>query len=185
MEQISKAIVAFQADLKPVKETAENPYFKSKYMSLPKIMTSIQPLLSKHKLAVVQMVTNINGQSALATSIIHESGEALSLDPMPLLMPKNEPQAQGSAITYARRYALCAALGIVADKDDDGNSANDTMQTEAQTKLELAQAKGKLVKLFADNKITEPGEYVNTVLGKNTIDTLEEAEQVKKSLGTK
>jgi hypothetical protein len=43
---------------------------------------------------------------------------------MPLLLAKSDPQGQGSAITYARRYALMAVLGLVADEDDDGNKAS-------------------------------------------------------------
>jgi hypothetical protein len=59
----------------------------------------------------------------LRYSLVHaESGEAVS-DTMPLLLGKDDMQGFGSAVTYARRYALCAVLGLVADEDDDGNAA--------------------------------------------------------------
>lgn len=124
MENIAKAFVALQADLVPVEKNGRNPFFNSDYVELPDVMLMVQPLLAKHKLGVIQPTTNINGVSAIKTIIVHESGEMLEFEPMPLLLTKQDPQAQGSAITYARRYSLCSALGIVADKDDDGNKAS-------------------------------------------------------------
>lgn len=132
-KNILAALVAFQADLKPVEKNAVNPFFKNEYMTLSNIMTSIQPLLTRHKLAVMQFVTNIDGTSALRTVLVHESGESVDSEPMPLLLPKQDPQGQGSAITYARRYALCAILGIVADEDDDASKAS-TPKTQYATK---------------------------------------------------
>ncbi len=123
MKNLYSAIANFQAELKPVSKDSKNPFFKSEYASLPQIMTEIQPLLSKHKLAVVQMMTSIGDHPALKTIIAHESGESVE-DVTPLFLVKTDPQSHGSAVTYARRYALCSALGIVADEDDDGNKAS-------------------------------------------------------------
>lgn len=64
-----------------------------------------------------------NGQPALRTRLIHsETGEFIE-STMPLILAKNDPQGQGSAITYARRYALAAIFGVTGEKDDDGNSS--------------------------------------------------------------
>lgn len=122
-KELYAALVAFQADLKPVDKSAANPFFKSKYAPLPAVMEVIQPLLAEHGLAVCQMVTRLEGQSALRTILVHKSGQSIQ-DTMPLLLTKADPQSQGSAITYARRYAIMAALGVVADEDDDGNAAS-------------------------------------------------------------
>jgi len=124
MEQISKAIVALQADLKPVEKNGVNPFFKNEYIKLPDLMISLQPLLTKHKLAVMHLTGNIDGISAIKVVLLHESGETIESDYQPLLLTKQDPQAQGSAITYARRYTLCAMLGIVADEDDDGHAGS-------------------------------------------------------------
>ena len=62
---------------------------------------------------------------------------------MPLV--KIDPQAVGSAITYARRYALSAMIGIVSEEDDDGESAMGRTQTQAKTAPQ-AQAKTAPVK---------------------------------------
>jgi len=137
MSTVAGAFVAFQADLTPVGKNAVNPFFKNEYMTLSNIMTTIQPLLAKHKLAISQTVTNIDGQSALITVLVHESGETFEAsNPMPLLLPKQDPQGQGSAITYARRYALCALLGIVADEDDDASKASEP-KTQYATKTNV------------------------------------------------
>jgi len=132
LDKLAPALVALQADLKPVGKTADNPFFKSKYAALPEIMHAIQPLLAKHRLAVSQFVSHINGQSAIRTILLHESGQAIE-DTGPLMLPKNDPQGQGSAITYARRYGVMAVLGLVADNDDDGNAATRQIQQEEES----------------------------------------------------
>lgn len=122
MENIAKAIVQFQSELKPVDKNSTNPFFKSKYADLPEVMQTIQPLLAKNKLAVVQMMSELNGEPALTTIVLHESGEKIEAT-SPLFLAKNDPQSHGSSVTYARRYGVMSALGIVADEDDDANKA--------------------------------------------------------------
>lgn len=133
---LAKSLVALQADAKPIKANALNDFLKHNYADLPSIIREVQPLLKKHKLAVVQMPANIGGQSALRTIVLHESGEYLE-DTMPIVLPTAreaekwdkkanktvtvfvEPTAQdqGSNITYLRRYAYMAALGLVAEEE--------------------------------------------------------------------
>jgi hypothetical protein len=117
--------VAAQAEFAPVAKDKDNPFFKSRYADLASVMATVQPVLARHKLAVTQLIGFTVDESGaardtLTTILAHESGEALE-SVMLLHMPKKEPQAQGSATTYARRYALMSLLNIVADDDDDGN----------------------------------------------------------------
>ena len=130
LDKLATALVGLQADLKPVEKSAANPFFKSKYAPLPAVMEAVQPLLAKHKLAVSQFVTHLDGQSALRTILLHESGQLIE-DVQPLLLAKQDPQGQGSAITYARRYGVMAVLGLVADEDDDGNAASSPRQSSS------------------------------------------------------
>lgn len=127
MEQIgselAKALNSFQKEVVTVSKDADNPFFKSKYARLDKIMSEALPKLTAHGLAVSQLVDNIDGQSALTTVLMHTSGQSIR-STMPLILSKGDPQGQGSAITYARRYSLAAILGIVIDEDDDGNKAS-------------------------------------------------------------
>ncbi len=85
-------------------------------------MPAALTLLNKHGLAVTQLVDNAVDAGSLTTMLMHESGEWISAT-QPLLLAKADPQGQGSAITYARRYGLMSMLGIVAEDDDDANAA--------------------------------------------------------------
>jgi hypothetical protein len=123
IQELAKALLAAQAEFSAVPKGSDNPFFKSKYAALPDVVKHAGPVLSKHGLAVSQFVDNVNGEDALTTYLIHSSGEWISHS-MLLHLVKNDPQAQGSAITYARRYSYMAALGLVADEDDDGNAAS-------------------------------------------------------------
>lgn len=90
------------------------------YAPLDTIMERVRPTLKTNGLAFIQ---SLNGES-LTTTLLHQSGEWMESDPLPIRVTDQGSQALGSAITYARRYALTAMLGLVTDEDDDGNSAD-------------------------------------------------------------
>lgn len=121
--EIFKALVEVQSELPVIAKTATNPYFQSRYAPLAEVVAAVSPVLTAHGLCVTQWPRIENGQPVLTTILAHSSGEWLSGD-MPLLLAKNDPQGQGSAITYARRYAYMSIVGVVADEDDDGNAAS-------------------------------------------------------------
>ncbi|WP_099021245.1 ERF family protein [Mycolicibacterium palauense] len=129
--RLTEALVAAQAEFGVVAKDTANPFFKSTYADLPAVMKEAQPVLAKHGLAVTQLpsYTVIEGKpyDTLRTVVVWEGGASGwdSITSEMILRPvKNDPQAQGSAITYARRYAYMAVLGLVADNDDDGNAAS-------------------------------------------------------------
>lgn len=101
-----------------------NPYFKSKYAPLSDILDGIKPLLAKNGLFIVQELRSIDGKVGVCTLITHTSGEWLETEPFLLTMDKDTAQGAGSCVTYARRYALSAILGISSEDDDDGNAAS-------------------------------------------------------------
>lgn len=131
INELAAALVAAQAEFSAVPKGSNNPFFKSKYAALPDVVASASPVLAKHGLAVTQGISFQQGFSdgadvlhdTLTTSLIHKSGQWIESE-MPLHLPKQDPQGQGSAVTYARRYAYMAILGLVADDDDDGNAAS-------------------------------------------------------------
>jgi hypothetical protein len=102
---------------------ATNPHFKNKFASLGSILHAILPVLNKNGIALMQHPTIVDGKPALRTVLLHESGES-SEDTMLLILDKENSQGQGSALTYARRYAVMSALGLVAEEDDDGQAAS-------------------------------------------------------------
>jgi hypothetical protein len=123
MIELAKALMAFQAEMEAVKKTSANPFFTSTYANLNAIVEESRPVAARHGLVVIQNVSNIDGQPALHTMLAHiDSGETIT-SIAPLSMDKTNPQAQGSAITYMRRYAWSTILGLLTEDDDDGNSA--------------------------------------------------------------
>lgn len=121
------ALIGAQAEFGAVAKDADNPFFKSKYADLPAVKAAAQPVLTKHGLGVIQepgyFKLGEKVYDTLATTVIHTSGQSCK-SVMVLRPVKSDPQAQGSAITYAKRYAFMAVLGLVADDDDDGNAAS-------------------------------------------------------------
>ena len=122
--ELSKAFAKMQMELEQPLKNANNPFFKSKYVPLENVVDSITKASSKHGLSFTQFPSSDeNGNVTVGTMVMHESGEWIEYDPIRLKPAKNDPQAVGSAITYAKRYALSAIFGITSDNDDDGNEA--------------------------------------------------------------
>lgn len=131
IKNIASALVKFQAEVTNPKNTADNPFFKSKYAPLGDVINIVKPLLAKHGLSYLQSPSG-DGQNVIITTLLmHESGEYIESDPLLLKADKATAQGAGSAITYARRYALSAMLGVASEDDDDGNHASNNTQKQA------------------------------------------------------
>ncbi len=121
IKNIAAALLKFDAEVSTVNKGETNPFFKNKYAALPDILSAIKEPLIKAGLTVKQFPT---GEHEMTTIVIHaESGEYLE-STYKMIPAKNDPQGEGSRITYQRRYALGAALGLNIDEDDDGNKAS-------------------------------------------------------------
>lgn len=131
---IAAALCQFQAECPAPKKTATNPHFQSKYSPLEEIVTTIKPYLAKHGLSFFQSTTTEGDYICVTTLLLHTSGEFIESDPLKLPMGKVTAQGAGSAVTYARRYSLCAALGIAAEDDDDANAAEASAAQKASEK---------------------------------------------------
>lgn len=110
------------AEIEAATKTASNPHFKSKYADLTSVIDAIKPHLVKHSLFFIQRPRPADGGIAIETSLHHTSGEELNLGTLFVPANKNDAQAYGSALSYARRYALVTAFGVPTE-DDDGNAA--------------------------------------------------------------
>lgn len=127
IKNIASALCCFQSKMGTISKDKSNPFFKSKYATLSNILTEIQQPLSECGISFSQFP---DGDNSLTTIVMHnESGEWMQstycMKPV-----KEDPQALGSAITYARRYALGAILGLNIDEDDDGNAATHASGTQ-------------------------------------------------------
>lgn len=123
MTELAKAMLRIQQALIPVVKDAENPFVKSKYATLNAVMDACREVLLGNGIWVSQYPVPVeSGCLGLVTKLMHaESGEwQASCMVMPL--PKADPQGYGSALTYARRYALATMVGLVT-VDDDAEAA--------------------------------------------------------------
>lgn len=123
IKELAAALVKVQADLKPAPKSSDNPFFGSKYADLTGCWEACRALLAANGLAVVQGTNGADGLTVtVETTLLHVSGEWMSSS-LTIKPSKPDPQGIGSAITYGRRYALSAMVGICTD-DDDGNAAS-------------------------------------------------------------
>ncbi|HHF3796158.1 TPA: ERF family protein [Haemophilus influenzae] len=102
-----------------------------KYAELSKVLDTCRPILAEHNLVITQLVTVLNDEPTLVTTLFHKSGQFLrSCYPLVKAGVKqaNDAQQVGAAITYARRYALTAML-FMAQEDDDAASVGKREQS--------------------------------------------------------
>ena len=118
--------------MKPAKVNKTNDFVGSSYADLTSVIEACKKPLSDNGLAFTQIFfTAENGVTCLATYLLHVSGQRIE-SMLPLLNVK-DAHSLGSAITYARRYALCSLLGIAPEgEDDDGNLAQKTATSKRQ-----------------------------------------------------
>lgn len=150
------ALLAAQGEIGTLPKDAINPAFRSKYTPLDTIVEHVGPILNKHGLVWMAMPSfaQDTGAPTLRYRITHAAtGESYGSE-MPLLLVKTDPQGQGSAITYARRYALTSVLNLVADADDDGEATRAAARDgEKPRSASKPAAKPAAAKKTADSKI--------------------------------
>lgn len=121
--KLALALSSAQGQMKGAIKDAENPFFKSSYANLASVWEACRKALSDNELSVAQIVDANESGMFLRTMLMHSSGECLS-GVMPInFSEKTNAQQIGSIITYYRRYALSAIVGV-APEDDDGNNAS-------------------------------------------------------------
>jgi hypothetical protein len=115
-EALSKAQGAMSGALKD----STNPFFKSRYADLESVWSACRKPLSDNGLAIIQTTDYTEGVRII-TTLVHSSGEWVQ-GVLPIMAKDETPQGIGSAITYARRYALAAIVGVY-QTDDDAEAA--------------------------------------------------------------
>lgn len=131
INELAGALSKAQGMMQSATKDAKNPFFKSSYATLASVIDASRDALSKNNLAVIQSPQNTEKGVVLETTIMHSSGQWV-MSTYPINPVKNDPQGIGSAITYAKRYALQSMLCIPSE-DDDGNAASQKTQVSIQT----------------------------------------------------
>lgn len=130
--ELAAAYVAAMAEIENVVKNANNPHFNSNYADLGAVLDTIKPVFAKHGLALLQAPGEMEGDKiALIGMLLHKSGQSVGFKTQLPIGPKSTAQAAGSAITYARRYQA-AAVGGIAQVDDDGNAASNEQPRRAK-----------------------------------------------------
>lgn len=137
INEIAGALAKAQATVRGAVKDSTNPHLKSQYADLSSVWQACREALTANSLAVVQTPhTDEGGRCHVVTMLMHSSGQWIR-DTFCLSPTKQDPQGYGSAITYMRRYALAAMVGV-APEDDDGESASATPQRPPQAAKQAA-----------------------------------------------
>lgn len=142
--KFSAAFVAAQSDMNGLRKDGKNPFFSSNYITLDAILEYVRPILTHHGIALLQTNSDVLQDAnsdiiglTVTTRLLHSSGEWIENAVTLPVIPRTDrsgktlpldPQSLGSGLTYGRRYALTALLGIGAEVDDDGNAASRTKE---------------------------------------------------------
>ena len=130
IKEIATALCKFQGEVDKIKKTELNPFFKNKYADLSSILDVIKRPLTDCGLSFVQFPV---GKYGLDTMLMHASGEWICAS-YEMKPTRDDPQGAGLVITYQRRYALGAILGLNIDNDDDGNKGSEPIpETKPET----------------------------------------------------
>ena len=140
--KLSESLCKAQKEFKTAIKNRSNPYFRSKYADYTEVLGCVKPALNKYGISIIQPINN----DVVETVLLHESGEYIKSSTK-IYCTTNKPQDYGSAITYARRYALSSLLSIDSDEDDDGNVANGNNQPPTPSKPTVDPTKERLYKL--------------------------------------
>jgi hypothetical protein len=127
--ELNAALASAQAEFPPIPqdrkvevEAKSGARYSYTYAPLESILAAVRPVLAKHGLALLQLLEDDGRGPALRTELRHSGGGLVS-GTFPLPRVPEDPQALGSMLTYLRRYAVTAVLGIATERDDDGERA--------------------------------------------------------------
>jgi hypothetical protein len=118
LDKIAPALCKAQSEMAGAKLNSNNPFFKSKYSNLTSVWLACKEALHANGLSVIQSPVSSEGRIGVSTMLLHSSGQFLTEEFTLGVKKENDPQADGSSITYARRYSLAAFVGIAPEDDD-------------------------------------------------------------------
>lgn len=120
--KIAPALLAAQKEMGNAVKDSTNPYFKSKFADLNSVREAVTPALHANGISILQLNVANEAKCFVRTTLLHESGEFICSDTEIVCKEAGNPQAYGSALSYARRYGLSSMLSVGAE-DNDAESA--------------------------------------------------------------
>ncbi|KKK65068.1 hypothetical protein LCGC14_2977860 [marine sediment metagenome] len=156
---LAPALLAAQKEIGVAVKGSENPYFKSKYADLQAVIETVKEPLNNNGIVFLQAV-----DESIETILLHESGEFISSQTPIFCKKENDPQAFGSGVTYSKRYALQAILGLPT-ADDDGNAAAKPAKPDEKkpkTQKPAPDANQKMIAVFCKEIVSKQPYYTIT-----------------------
>lgn len=176
--KIASALLKAQSSMGNATKDNTNPFFKSKYADLNSVREACLPLLNANGITAIQPMVHINGKNFVNTILLHESGEFLSSLTEIIYSKQNDAQAQGSGITYARRYGLQSFVNI-GSEDDDGHKAS-----QPEVKKEAAKPISKPVaeKKYLNENSPEFEQALKYISDGGSLDQIEKKYQLSEAV---
>ena len=164
INEIAKAMSVAQSQMTVAELNSTNPHFKSKYSNLDSVIDAFRNPLTNNGLTFWQDVVCQDCIAMITTRIAHVSGQWVEFGPLCVPATKKDAHGIGSAITYGKRYALCAAMGVApGEVDDDGNAAVAKPEKVKEEKKEpVALTKSQTKELHELSDLCDP-EYMGKV----------------------
>ncbi len=133
IDKLAKALVQFRSECPNAGKDKQG--YNYRYTTLAYLIDMVRPLLKKHGLSVIQTPITDSRGIGTVTLLLHESGQYIKsrfVMPLPKLSGTNITQDAGAAISYARRYALSAVLGLASDEDTDATFSDESESTASK-----------------------------------------------------
>ena len=168
LDKIAPALCKAQEDMAGAKLNANNPFFKSKYSNLTSVWLACKEALHNNGLSVIQSPVSSEGRIGVSTMLLHSSGQFVTDEFTLGVKKENDPQADGSSITYARRYALAAFVGVCPE-DDDAEKGMHRGEKNAPSPKSASQTLSEPLTASQDRlvvgKLKSKGKVLNDLLG--------------------
>ena len=174
IQNLTQSLAKFHAMVGRISKDAKNPFFKSNYASLPHIIDEITEPLEKAGLVLMSFPDG----DGLTTILSHaDSGEYMAATYTLQVVKQNDPQAQGSAISYARRYAITSILNLRISDDDAEAATRPVRQAPAPTKVAPTEAQFASIVQYLNGtpiqKLSAKDALKKYTLTKDQLDTLD------------
>jgi len=164
MTDAIKAFIKAQSEMGAALKGAKNPFFKSNYADLSAVQSAVYPPFHANGFAIVQIGGADEHGQYMETRFIHEGAAPETFSSRVYLSFKQgDMQSLGSAITYARRYGLCALSGVPLE-DDDGNRAAGRAQPQQPDVMERAQKLSRFIEQATAEQLSGMADKANAVI---------------------
>ena len=137
IDMLATALAKCQLEIQGAEKDSVNPFHKSKYADLHSVRQACREPMGKNGLSFVQLTQTLDDKLMLVTILMHSSGQWIK-GILPVPLPKADAQTLGSSLTYCRRYALSAMVGVSV-YDDDGEAAQKPVREAEKQQMQVSE----------------------------------------------